>query len=231
METARGLPVAALGLFVGSGLALAQDQPVFRSSPDEKGLLVESLRSLRATAVGLGKTHSGAGLSGVIAGIVRSTEWLDSKAQEWLQSPGGPYEGRQLRRAVDRMLVALKNPPPGDRLASFLADIRDDLAIKTDHCRAKGLATPQRVFVVTKRKGREEVKGLAVAYIEKFFASDPGARPLEFRQFSSPAVDDLAPGRYVIWATETDGAKRSGPRKEARIGNGLPKEPIEVLTP
>ena len=63
---------------------------------------------------------------------------------------------------------------------------------RLEHCRQKGLVTPQRVTVVTKRNGLEEVKGLAVQYIEKFFQSDLNAKPQEFRHFSSPAVDDLA---------------------------------------
>jgi hypothetical protein len=113
----------------------------------------------------------------------------------------------------------------------LLFAISDDLAVKEEHCRQKGLVAPQRVTVVTKKNGLEEVQGLAVLYIEKFFQSNPDARPQEFRRFSSPAVDDLVPGRYVIWAKETGETGRTGQRKEARIGNGLPKEPIEVLTP
>jgi hypothetical protein len=87
------------------------------------------------------------------------------------------------------------------------------------------------VTVVTKRNGVDEVKGLAVLYIEKFFEADPNARPHEFRRFSSPAVDDLVPGRYVVWAKETGPSGRSGARKEVRIGNGRPSDPVEVLTP
>jgi hypothetical protein len=68
-------------------------------------------------------------------------------------------------------------------------------------------------------------------YIEKFFQSDPNAKPQQFRRFSSPAVDDLVPGKYVFWAKEPGEAGRRGERKEARVGNGLPKEPIEVLAP
>jgi hypothetical protein len=112
----------------------------------------------------------------------------------------------------------------------LLSEIADDLKIKTDYCKAKGLTSRVPVKVLTKRNGVDEVKGLRVLYVEKFFQSDPNARPQEFRRFSSPAVDDLVPGRYVFWAKEATASGRNGQQKEARVGLGLAK-PIEVLTP
>jgi hypothetical protein len=96
---------------------------------------------------------------------------------------------------------------------------------------AEGTGDPAACEGSHQANGLDEVKGLAVLYVEKFFESDPAAGPREFRRFSSPAEDDLVPGRYVIWAKETPGAGRIGQRKECRIGNGLAQEPVEVLAP
>ena len=85
--------------------------------------------------------------------------------------------------------------------------------------------------VVTKRNGTTEIKGLEVLYLEKFFASDAKAKPLQFRGFSSPAVDDLAPGRYLFWAKEPGVGGKNGERKEARVGVTSTNDAIEVLVP
>ena len=134
--------------------------------------------------------------------------------------------------SVERMRFALRNAPAGGaELEALLAAMKEDLSAKEEHCRAKGLASQQRVTVLTKRNAVDEVKGLEVLYIEKFFATDPSAKPLQFRRFSSPAVDDLVPGKYVFWAKEPGQAGKRGEPKEARIANGLPKDAIEVLAP
>jgi hypothetical protein len=178
----------------------------------EKPLLLSTLREIRETAASLDQPA-----------IAASAQWLENRAQTW--NPQKPGEGLPLLASLGRILQALRAPSPA------LDAIADNLAIKVEHCRQTGLVAPQHVAVVTKRNGLDEVKGLSVLYLEKFFQNDPSAKPQEFRGISSPAVDDLVPGRYIIWAKETTAAGRTGPRKEVRIGAGVPKDPIEVLAP
>ena len=72
--------------------------------------------------------------------------------------------------------------------------------------------------------------GLEVLYLEKFFESNPNASPHQFQVFSSPAVEDLVPGRYVFWARDP-ATSMHGMRKEGRIALGDSAEQIEVLAP
>ena len=159
-----------------------------------------------------------------------SVSWFINKAEMW--TPATPDEGRGMRESIERMNLALANTPAeAKRRETILKLIADDLADKREFCRSEGLAARQQVKVVTKRGAVEEVKGLEVLYLEKFFESAADAKPLQFRGFSSPAVDDLVPGRYLFWAREPGPAGKSGERKEARITGRLPADPIEVLAP
>jgi hypothetical protein len=114
----------------------------------------------------------------------------------------------------------------------------DDLNAKKDHCRAAGLGAEARVEVKTKRQGLEEVKGLEVWYLEQFLASDPSATPHRFKSFSSPAAEQVVPGRYLFWARHP-GSGQTGAKTEQRIatapGTTIGSQPfrveIEVLAP
>jgi hypothetical protein len=193
----------------------------------EKPLLVSTLREIRERASAIAQTDRLRAVAGDISG---SAVWLERRVESW--SPAIAGEGLPLLASLGRMLHVLRSlPAGGPQSESLLAAVSEDLTIKVEHCRQNNLAAKQRVAVVTKKNGVEEVKGLAVLYIEKFFQHDPGATPKEFLRFSSPAVDDLVPGRYIVWAKQTDGSGRAGPPKEVRIGGGVPKDPIEVLTP
>ena len=156
-----------------------------------------------------------------------SARWLAAMAAKW--TPAKPDEGTALLVSVNRALEAVRRPDLRQNEVWQL--VAEDLSEKVEHCRAKGLAAMQRVNVITRRGGLDEIKGLEVLYIEKFLQSDPSVKPYIFRRFSSPAVEDLAPGRYVFWSKEPGEKGRSGRRKEARVGNGFPVEPIEVLAP
>lgn len=196
--------------------------PLSLQAQNEKPLILSTLRQIRETASALGRPQ--------VEGILASTKWLENRAETW--TPTKPGQGLPLLASLGRILKVLRDAPSATpALDALLTAVGDDLAIKVEHCRQTGLVAPQRVAVVTRKDGVQEVKGLAVLYIEKFFQNDPGAKALEFRGFSSPAVDDLVPGRYIVWARETSAAGRTGPRKEVRIGAGIPKDPIEVLAP
>jgi len=209
----------AIVLVAGALLAPAQET-------SEKPLLVSTLRQI-VEAV---STIRQPGVAPVMERIAASAKWMENRVGEWTPERSG--EGLPLLASLGRMLKVLREPPAGQsELKTLLNAVAEDLSDKVEHCKQTGLAASQRVEVVTKRNGVDEVKGLAVLYVEKFFQHDPSARPREFRHFSSPAVEDLVPGRYIIWAKETSGSGRTGPTKEVRIGGGSPKDAVEVLAP
>jgi hypothetical protein len=156
--------------------------------------------------------------------------WLLNNAKRW--NPVTAAEGSALRESLERMTTAISDVPNDTKTLKLqLEAIRDDLAEKVTYCRQHGLAATRQVKVVTKRNGTTEIKGLEVLYLEKFFASDANAKPLQFRGFSSPAVDELAPGRYLFWAKEPGVGGKHGERKEARVGVASTSDAIEVLVP
>jgi hypothetical protein len=160
----------------------------------------------------------------------RHLRWLLNNAKRWVPATAG--EGSALRESLERMTTALRDVAQDTNTVKLRWEaIRDDLAEKVAYCRQHGLAATRQVRVVTKRNGTTEIKGMEVLYVEKFFASDANAKPLQFRGFSSPAVDELAPGRYLFWAKEPGAGGKSGERKEARVGVTSTSEAIEVLVP
>ena len=99
------------------------------------------------------------------------------------------------------------------RTLNLIRAIEDDLEIKVDFCRALGLSTNALVIASTKQDGLKEVKGLEVWYIEKFLAADAEAAPHRFSSFSSPATEQVAPGRYVFWSRSPP-ERRTGEKVE-----------------
>ena len=164
-----------------------------------------------------------------VPGIPESLFWFQVQTDQWI--PRTADEGRGLRQSIERMTRAVRSTRDRQAQVALLGIIQDDLAAKVESCRREGLATRRRVSVVTKRDGVLEMRGFEVLYLEKFLENDPSATPQQFRGFSSPAVDDLVPGRYVFWAKEPGRTGRSGARKEGRVSVDSPGDPIEVLTP
>jgi hypothetical protein len=163
-------------------------------------------------------------------GLSADLTWFREKIPGW--QPKNANDGLGLIASYGEILQALRNPPadPAARL-QLLRDIAQDVSIKAMHCRQSGLASNQSVAVITKRNGLDEVKGLSVLYIAKFFQAKPEGHVREFAGFSSPALADLVPGVYILWSRANDGSNRTGQPKEIRIGAGAPKGPIEVLAP
>jgi hypothetical protein len=202
-----------------------------RERDSQKPALTRALGDLRARFEVLRRQQIGGGslLSSVDA-AERPLGWLENQIPIW--NPRTADEGSAMRTALERMTRALEKLP-GDRAAAeaLVKEVAEDLNEKGEYCRANGLAARRQVRVITKREGVTEVKGLEVYYLEKFLASDPNAQPMQFRGFSSPAVDDLPPGRYVFWARESGADAKNGPRKEGRVGVPPSDDTIEVLVP
>ena len=111
------------------------------------------------------------------------------------------------------------------RRYSFYSKQSATIWLRMMYCRQHGLAATRQVKVVTKRDGTTEIKGLEVLYLEKFFASDAKAKPLQFRGFSSPAVDELAPGRYLFWAKEPGVGGKNGNGRKQELELPVPATP------
>jgi len=160
---------------------------------------------------------------------MRSVTWLRNQTNAWI--PRSLDDGREMRLSIERMTRAMRSAPDLEKKTTLLQQISDDLEDKVEFCRREGLTSRRRVNVVTKREGLTEVKGLQVLYLEKFLESDPKATPQQFRGFSSPAADELVPGRYVFWAKEPGRNGKSAERKDGRVSVDSPQGPIEVLAP
>jgi hypothetical protein len=227
MKIGRKFSVGVLALIFGPSPLLSQD----RAATAEKAALIRTLREIQFRARSIQESSAGDSALATAAGDVqKSATWLRRSAERW--SPKKRGAGQDLFESVERMLKVLRDAPSGSpALESALSSVAEDLRVKAEHCEKTGLASRLDVKVVTKRNGLDEVRGLKVLYIEKFFQSDPSARPHEFRGFSSPAEDSLVPGRYVFWAREPGASGRNGERKEASVGNGLSQASIEVLAP
>ena len=198
----------------------------------EKPLLVKTLGDLIAEL----KSFDVNGVSQSL----RSAQWLLSAAEKW--QPLHEEEGKGLRESLQLMLGAIRRTPRY-RVALLMVALDEDLLEKHLQCKLLGLGSTQEVEVKTLGKGILgflQVKGLEVWYLEKFLASDPKATPHRFRGFSSPAMADVVPGRYVFWAADPEN-DRAGKRVEQRVGVGPPdrfphgkppaKTVIEVLAP
>ena len=203
-----------------------------RSLSPQKVALIDALTAIRDESARLKEAHrnSPGHVAELADSLFRSSRWLATIAERWL--PKDREEGKPLLVSLERLLHVLEGAPAdAGQLEEILRVLEEDLSAKAAHCRAKGLAALQRVTVVTKREALHEVKGLEVLYIEKFLQFDTTVTPYQFRRFSSPALDEIAPGRYVFWARTPGANGQTGARKEARVGNGSPSVPIEVLAP
>ncbi len=211
------------------GLLLSAVYLPLLQTVSEKPALLRALTNLRSD---LGKLEPllSAETKPHYASSLQSLSWFDRNAQEW--RPLTPVDGRGLRESFERMSAAVRKVREQvSRLPEFLISLDDDLKDKVTYCEAQGLGGRRRVSVVTKRGGVTEVKGFEVLYLEKFLMSDSGAKPQQFPGFSSPASNDLVPGRYLFWAKEPGAAGRTAAPKEARVSRGSPAGPIEVLAP
>jgi hypothetical protein len=200
-------------LLVAAALAHAQDT--------NKRLLLSTLESISDSLHAFDPADPG---------LSADLQWFREKVLTW--QPKDANEGLGLLASFGEILESLRNPPPEQPArAQLLRDLAQDLRLKVMHCSQSGLASTQSVAVVTKRNGLDEVKGLSVLYVAKFFQARPEGHIREFNGFSSPALADLVPGIYLLWSRTNDGSNRAGQPKEVRIGAGAPKGPLEVLAP
>jgi hypothetical protein len=201
--------------------------PLRAQESTEKSALRTALRALASEIAPF--TNDPQPLRQIARDATEWVRWLQSGTEAW--KPASAVDGRPMRIAIERMAVAMRAAANDAARRDLLPSIDDDLEDKVAYCRQHGLSSRRQVTVVTKRGGVAQVSGLEVWYLEKFFEKDPRAMPRQFRGFSSPAVDELVPGRYVFWAREPEPSRKDGPRKDGRISLQSPSGPIEVLAP
>jgi hypothetical protein len=221
---ARSLLLSLAVLWIG--YATSRVAEPLSAQRSEKAALTLALQELRRTIYSLRPQERD---QAMFSSVSRSVDWFIVQTNAWI--PRTPDEGGWLRQSIERMTRAIRSAADTEQKTELLRLLSEDLNDKLEFCRLHGLTGRRRVDVVTKRDGVVEVKGLEVLYLEKFLANDPKATPQQFRGFSSPAVDDLVPGRYVFWAKEPGRTGKSGARKDGRVAVDSPQGPIEVLTP
>ena len=203
-------------------LCFASESASQEAQTSQKPAIIQALRDLSHELQRANETYARDN-----AGYARSLKWLQKAAEDW--TPHSTHEGREMRESLERMARVLRSESTAAVGKARLDEIEQDLDVKGRACRDAGLIVKSSVKVVTKRSGTTEVQGLEVVYLEKFLAADPNATPRTFRGFSSPAKDQLVPGRYVLWAREPGAGGKSGERKEASVG--VVEELVEVLAP
>jgi len=117
---------------------------------------------------------------------------------------------------------------------SVLRETADDLAEKAEHCvrSPSGMANLVEVNIRT-WAGDTESTGWQVFYMPKImeFATDQEAATMPFKKFSSPAVDALPPGRYLIWARQPGPDGASSERTILRVGGGVASLNQDIAVP
>lgn len=160
----------------------------------------------------------------IVASIQRRTSWLRGRWRSAKPNRAPDPIGFRQSLAYDVAVVRVAADDGSARhLVDVLRDVNDDLVEKAEHCAksASGMATPVKVSVRT-WSGKQESPNWQIFFMPKImeFATDASSA-MAFRVFSSPAVEELAPGRYIVWA------KRPGPdgvtseRTTIRVGGGV----------
>jgi hypothetical protein len=165
------------------------------------------------------------------ANILKKTNWLRGR---WQNATSDPLAFRQSFAYDVAVARAAKADGDRERLVAVLRTINDDVVEKADHCALSpsGMASPVRVSIRTVFDGKES-PNWEILYMPKImeFATDGAAAAMPFRIFSSPAVDDLAPGRYVVWARRPGPNGVESARTTIRVGGGVASLAQDIAVP
>jgi hypothetical protein len=210
--------------------AVAQDAPLpgYAIAPIATEALPLSLalfdamdRAVDRVAPRVMRVDSGEAL---IGSIRQRTSWLRGRWKA--ANPDAKSDPIDFRRGLAydvSVLHAAAADTSTPRVVAVLRDVNDDMVEKAEHCKQSpsGMATAVRVSIRTVANGLES-PNWQVFYLPKImeFASDPSDAALPFKVFSSPAVDDLAPGRYIVWARRPGQDSLVSERTTIRVGGG-----------
>jgi hypothetical protein len=143
-----------------------------------------------------------------------------------------PIEFRQGVAYAILILTAGKSDTSKAHHLWVLREVADDIAEKAEHCRqsSSGMASNVTVRVRT-WNGTTESSHLQVSFLPKLMEAAIAPPVLVFRKESSPAVTELAPGKYVFWASETSGSHKIGQRTTVRVGRGQASMEQDIPAP
>jgi hypothetical protein len=175
-------------------------------------------------------------VAAVIADGLKSVEYMRAA---WAKVPVATRKATptdRLRRALayDAAVVdAVRGDAATANVAAVIANVRDDLYEKAEHCRLgpTGMATDVAVNIRTWNRDVESPHW-QVFYLPKVMeaAADQSVAILPFETFSNPAVARLSPGRYVVWARKPGTNERSE-RTTIRVGKGVTELTQDIAVP
>lgn len=192
-------------------------------------LLFDSMDAVMMRLAGVVETNDSA--AALVDNIRKKTNWLRGR---WQNARSDPLGFRQtFAYDVAIALAAAADDDPA-RVVNVLRALNDDIVEKADHCAMSpsGMATPVRVSIRTLADGKVS-PNWEILYMPKImeFSSDPAGAAMPFRVFSSPAVDELAPGRYVVWARRPGANGVESVRTTIRVGGGATTLQQDIAVP
>jgi Ankyrin repeats (many copies) len=118
-----------------------------------------------------------------------------------------------------------------ESLAATLQAIAEDLEVKLEHCNLSGGKLGGSVVVrVRTVAGAQEKGSWQVFYMPRVFEAATNASPDLFPQLSSPTVETLVPGRYVMWVRDP-ATSRLGERTIVKVGEGKKELMLDLPVP
>ncbi|HEY4303429.1 MAG TPA: hypothetical protein VGM82_03120 [Gemmatimonadaceae bacterium] len=236
----RKLWIVVCVLSVGTARAQQKNPPPTRPSgyaiaKIDAATAPASLKLFDAMDAAISRLSTTAGLSdtavALVANIRKKTNWLRGR---WQNAPTDPLAFRQSFAYDVAVARAAADDRNADRALHVLSAINDDIVEKADHCAksASGMATPVRVSIRTVADGKES-SNWQVFYLPKImeFAAAGSSAAMQFKVFSSPAIDDLAPGRYVVWAKRPGASGAESEHTTIRVGGGATELKQDIAVP
>lgn len=212
---------------LSAALLLGFPQGAAAQPPDVAPPLRQSLQSLSVLLARVPSAPSS---------LVAST-WRARTALTWLQelSTKWPAESPADYRAnLDRQVKLFEQALAANNVAqldAFLEALGDDLEVKLEHCRNSGGRLGGSVTVSVRTvQGSQELRNWQVFYLPRVLATSGASAANRFPQLSSPTLETLVPGRYVMWVREASG-NRTGEQVVVKVGEGRKELVLDLPVP
>lgn len=128
---------------------------------------------------------------------------------------------------LQRALAASDNA----KLTALLEALADDLEVKLEHCKASGGKLGGSVTVSVRTvQGDQESRNWQVFYLPKVLDAAGATSADRFPQLSSPTLETLVPGRYVMWVRDGN-SDRTGERVIVKVGEGRKDLQLDLPVP
>jgi hypothetical protein len=179
------------------------------------------------SAVGrrLGTEHPKA--AGIAEGTSSEVGFLVSRWQ-WGEFVSAAYQESLI---LDfKMLAHAAKERNKKKAYAIMGEVADDLKIKADHCRnsTRGLGKDVTVKVATKKENTVD-PGWQIYYKFRIHEFTEGYDRQRFSNLSSPAIQELPPGLYIIWAVKP--GKPESKKDIVKVGEGKEVVDLDLLVP